>query len=371
VIDQQSATGIEEFSFDPASYASSRILSRVTRHTRTVGLAVALVAVLSGTVARVQAPGTFAKQIADLSEPAGYFDTDNLISNERSYLRVLPELARRKIRGGAYVGVGPDQNFSYIAEIRPSVAFIIDVRRDNLLLHLLFKALFSQARTRLEYLALLFGRPVPPDVERWRHAPIEQLTRYVDEHPVMSSLDSVRARLDAEVKSFGLPLSAADLATIDRFHRRFIAAGLELQFQSTGRPPQFYYPTYHDLLTETDGEGHQRNYLASDDSFQFVKSLEARDLVIPVVGNIAGPSAMAAIARALTARHEQLAAFYASNVEFYLERDGSYQRFAENLSRMPRTANSVLIRSIFGRGGGSLSELQPISEVLTETAIVR
>ena len=108
-----------------------------------------------------QARDPFAAQIAALSEPDGYFDTDNLISNERSYLEVLPELERRSVRGGAYIGVGPDQNFSYIAHIRPSVAFILDIRRDNLLLHLLFKALFQQSRTRVEYLALLFGRPVP------------------------------------------------------------------------------------------------------------------------------------------------------------------------------------------------------------------
>src|SRR6478735_5743887 len=111
----------------------------------------------------IQAPSPFAAQIAALSEPAGYFDTDNLISNERSYQQVLQDLRRRNVRGGAYVGVGPDQNFTYIAEIRPAVAFIVDVRRDNLLLHLLFKALFAQARTRVDYLSLLFGRAAPAD----------------------------------------------------------------------------------------------------------------------------------------------------------------------------------------------------------------
>jgi hypothetical protein len=352
-----------------AARAERLILTRVMRQRHVAALAICIVATLSGAVARVQSPGTFAAQIADLSEPGGYFDTDNLISNERSYLRVLPELARRNVHGGAYVGVGPDQNFSYIAEIRPSIAFILDVRRDNLLLHLLFKALFVQARTRLEYLSLLFGRTVPGDVARWRAAPIEQIARYVEQQASAQPLDSVRGRVDAAVKSFGVPLSAADLATIDRFHRRFIDAGLDLRFQSTGRPPQFYYPTYRDLLVETDGEGHQRNYLASEESFQFVKGLETRDRVIPVVGNLGGPSAMAAVARALAARHEQLSAFYVSNVEFYLERDGTYQRFATNLARMPRTSNSVIIRSIFGRGGGSMSELQPIAELLAEAAI--
>ena len=78
----------------------------------------------------------FAAQVEAFSEPGGYFDTDNLISNERSYLQVLPDLERPGVHGGAYVGVGPDQNFSYIARIRPPIAFIVDIRRDNLLLHL-------------------------------------------------------------------------------------------------------------------------------------------------------------------------------------------------------------------------------------------
>ena len=66
-----------------------------------------------------QAPGGFAAQVAALSEPGGYFDTDNLISNERSYLQVVPDLEKGGVRGGAYIGVGPEQNFSYIAHIRP------------------------------------------------------------------------------------------------------------------------------------------------------------------------------------------------------------------------------------------------------------
>ena len=127
-------------------------------------LAAVLVAVasLSGygsTVRQAPRPRTaFAAQVESLSEPNGYFDTDNLISNERSYLEVLTDLDRRNVRGGAYIGVGPDQNFSYIAHIRPSVAFILDIRRDNLLLHLLFKAIFQQSRTRIEYLAVRLHR---------------------------------------------------------------------------------------------------------------------------------------------------------------------------------------------------------------------
>src|SRR5579859_2382100 len=130
---------------------------------RTLLKAATLLALAS--VALAQATLPFAQTIARLSEPNGYFDTDNLISNESSYLQVVPELARRGVHGGAYIGVGPDQNFTYIAAARPSIAFVVDIRRDNELLHLLFKALFKESRTRADYLALLVGRTPPADAD--------------------------------------------------------------------------------------------------------------------------------------------------------------------------------------------------------------
>src|SRR5689334_13818903 len=107
-------------------------------------------AALTGALRVVDAApqSAFAARIERLSEPAGEFDTDNLISNEQSYLDIVPALKAPGMSGGVYIGVGPDQNFSYIAALRPSIAFIIDIRRDNLLLHLLFKALFTEARNR-------------------------------------------------------------------------------------------------------------------------------------------------------------------------------------------------------------------------------
>ena len=325
---------------------------------------------LAGGGARTAAQSSFAAQVAALSEPAGYFDTDNLISNERSYLDVVPDLKKRGVKGGAYVGVGPDQNFSYIAAIRPDVAFIVDVRRDNLLLHVLFKSLFTLARTRVEYLAMLLGRPVPADAEHWRDASLDKIVSQVETTVLDARAATVlRTRVDEAITKTGVPLTREDFATIDRFHRRFIEAGVGLRFQSTGRPPQSHYPTYRDLLLATDALGEHSNYLASEESFQFVKSMQQRDLVIPVVGDLSGPRALAAIGSLLRQRGQRLSAFYASNVEFYLFGDGRFDRFVGNLGGMPRAEHGVVIRSVFGRyaryGGGSSSHLQPVNELVT------
>ena len=294
-----------------------------------------------------------ARLVASLSEPGGYFDTDNLISNEKGYLHVLGALDRAGVRGGAYVGVGPDQNFSYIARVRPAVAYVVDIRRDNLLQHLLFKALFARARNRAEYLALLLGRPVPADVARWGDRSIDAIVAWADATPATpESQRAALAAVRAEVERYGVPLAVADLATIDRFHGEFITKGLDLQFTSAGRPPRPYYPTLRQLVQERDLEGRQASYLAREADFQFLKELQRRDLVIPVVGNLAGEHALAAIGRDVKARGERVSTFYVSNVEDYLLRDGSFATYARTVAALPRDAKSVMIRSWFGGSRG-------------------
>jgi len=304
---------------------------------------------------QAQAPPAFAATIAALSETGGYFDTDNLISNERSYLHVVPDLralSPQAGRNGVYVGVGPDQSFSYIAHLRPSLAILIDIRRDNLLLHLLFKALFAASRTRVEYLALLTGRALP-SAGGWEKQSIDAIVNHIDAAKPIGE-DAVRAlrdRLTALVASFGVPLTGGERQTIDRFHRRFIQAGLSLQFNTTGRAPQYGYPTYRDLLLEVDRTGTQRSFMVSEGDFQFVKDLQSRDGLIPVVGDLGGATALSSVAKYLAAAGLEVTAFYTSNVEFYLFRDGSFARFVANLSRLPRQPNSVIVRSVFPAGG--------------------
>ncbi|HEY2435096.1 MAG TPA: hypothetical protein VGI12_20670 [Vicinamibacterales bacterium] len=314
---------------------------------------------------------TFAAAVGSLSEKGGSFDTDNLISNEGSYLQVIPELRRRNVRGGAYIGVGPDQNFSYIVEVRPDVAYIVDIRRDNVLLHLLFKALFHESPTRVEYLSLLFGRVPPRDPRSWNTASVDRLAEYVPGAP-RADAAALHARLDKVVRAFGVPLSADDMKTIAGFHQRFIDAGLALRFQSTGRPPQWGYPTYGDMLVDRDAAGQPAHFLAAEEGYRFLRDLEGRDLVIPVVGDLAGPSAIANIGKAISARGEKLSAFYVSNVEFYLFREGTFGQFVANLKRVPHAGNAVVIRSFFARapvtptrpGDNSVSQVASVDDLL-------
>ncbi len=295
----------------------------------------------------------YGKLVERLSESGGYFDTDNLISNEASYLHVLGRLRRMGIQKGAYIGVGPDQNFSYITQIKPNIVYVVDIRRDNLLQHLLFKALFTTARNRVEYLALLFGRQAPSDSAGWESKSIQQLVDYVDKSGARRDVYEVSAKMVAQrVRAFGVTLSDAEVATVGRIHQAFFEAGLDLRFTSRNRAPRAYYPTYRDLLLEKDLTGKHASYLSDEGDFQFLKALETNNLVIPVVGNFAGERALAAVGRDAAERGQTIAAFYTSNVEFYLMREGGFDRFVENLKKLPYTDQSVIIRSYFSGGFG-------------------
>jgi hypothetical protein len=308
---------------------------------------------------------TFAGTVARLSEPSGYFDSDNLISNETSYLHAVSHLRSGRVSGGAYIGVGPDQNFSYIAAIRPSVAFMIDIRRDNMLMHLMFKALFQRSANRFEYLARWTGRIIPPGVRTWDGVSVDSILNYVDSLPVDpkgSETDSIIAT----VRRFGIPLAMADTSTIRRFHNEFTRQGLDLRFTSSGRSPRYYYPTLRQLILERDLEGNKASYLASEDSWRFLKDLQGRNRVIPVVGNLAGSKAFPAISREISARNERVSALYVSNVEMYIWRDGSFATFAEHAARLPRNERSVIIRSFFGGGFGQSHPLNRPEHVSTQ-----
>ena len=296
------------------------------------------------------ADSAFVALVTRLSEPGGFFDSDNLISNEASYLHPLGRLRALGTTGGAYLGVGPDQNFSYIAHVRPRIAIIIDIRRDNLLQQLLYKATFSLAPTRAEFLALLFGRMPPTDPRALAGATPDRLLDWVEAQPTDAvTAASAQARVLAAVRAIGLPLDARDTATIRRFHAEFIENGPSLRYTSIGRPPRPFYPTYRQLVTEHDLQGRQASFLAREEDYRWLRDFQARGLVVPVVGNLAGDKALPEIARYLRERGDSLSVFYASNVEQYLFRDGIFPRWAENLLQLPRTPRSAVIRSYFGR----------------------
>src|SRR3954469_2258549 len=104
------------------------------------------------------ADSTFWRLMNEYSEPWGTFRSENFVSNETALQWVIPKLVRRVPPGGVYVGVAPDQNFTLITAFRPGIAFIVDIRHQNAIEHLMYKALIETSKDRAEFLARLFSR---------------------------------------------------------------------------------------------------------------------------------------------------------------------------------------------------------------------
>jgi hypothetical protein len=106
-------------------------------------------------------------------------------------------------------------------------------------------------------------------------------------------------------------------------------------------------------MTAADARGVAGSFLASEDSYRAVRDLQARNLVVPVVGDFSGPRALSGVGTFLREHGLTVAVFYASNVEMYLFRGDGWKTFYRNLSSLPTDGQSVLVRSVFpGFGPG-------------------
>jgi hypothetical protein len=288
----------------------------------------------------------FWKLITDVSEPDGTFRSDNLVSNEIRFQWVLPELMRTVRPGGVYLGVGPEQNFTYIAALRPKLAFILDVRRGNVDLHLMYKALFELAADRADFVSRLLSRKRPAGLTETSTA-AEIFGAFAAEDPnegfAAETLAAIRNNL---VTVHHLPLTGADLERIQAIHHVFLLAGTKIQYSPYGSFGGTVQPTYGDLMAATDEAGQARSFLASEQAFIVVRDLERRNLIVPVVGNFAGPKTLHAIGGYVRRSGARVSMFYVSNVEEYLRQDGVWQTFCGNLASLPIDETSALVRAV-------------------------
>src|SRR5215510_3321735 len=135
----------------------------------------------------------FWKLSSSLSEQDGSFRSDNLLSNELNFQYVIPELLATAKQGRVYMGVGPEQNFTYITALKPAMAFIVDIRHGNLDVHLMYKALFELSNDRAEFVGKLFSRKRPAGLTA-RSTATELFTAYLE-------VDSSKELFDETLKA--------------------------------------------------------------------------------------------------------------------------------------------------------------------------
>ncbi len=304
----------------------------------------------------------FSRLSREMSEEGGYFRSDNFTSNETAYLTVLDKLRELGASGGAYIGVGPEQNFTYIAKIRPRIAFIMDIRRQAVLQHLVYKAVFHHAPDRVQFLAMLLSRPLPKEKGPTAKSELNEILAYFsqadpDAKAYAANLALIRKTIKEE---FQVTLSDYDQSGIEYVYSTFRNDGLDISYRSGANNPGGgfvggggfgggRFPVLKDLIAQTDLNGKLGNFLASNEDFEFVRGMHRKNLIIPVVGNFGGPKALAAIGEYLKKNGFTVTAYYTSNVEQYLFDGDLFSAWANNVKKLPLTEKSLFIRSASGR----------------------
>jgi len=335
------------------------MLTRINRHRLIAAVALLLLAFAAARRVRA-AEDTLPPQlsdeafwhlITDYSEAGGFFRFDNFISNEALFQHVLGRLKETTKPGGVYLGVGPDQNFTYIVALRPRIAFIVDIRRQNMLEHLMYKALIELSADRADFLSRLFARQRPENIGP--ESTPEELFKAFRNVPAeldlfFANLDAIKTQLE---ERHGFKLSAEDEASIQYIFRAFYVGGPNLTYVGPVTPRfavRNRMPSYADLMMQNDGEGQNHSYLSSEDNFGILKDLEQRNLIVPLIGDFAGPKTIRTVGTYLKQQNAVVTAFYLSNVEQYLfQQNDDWSRFYENVATLPLDSNARFIRSVF------------------------
>lgn len=287
---------------------------------------------------------------ASISEKGGHFPSDNFVSNESSLLHVDAAVHDPRRRGGAYLGVGPDQNFTYIGRLAPSVAFVVDIRRENALLHLVYKVLFETSTSRAAFLTRLFSRDGGEATETLGpEATVEELLALVEKAKpnARSEAALVTATLTRQ-RELAIPVELGDEKAIREAVHAFASEGPAIRYKMEGSSRK--YPTLFDLAKEKTDAGARVSFLADESTFRTVQRIQRENRLIPVVGNLAGDKAVRGIGEALRKRGVDLSAVYTSNVEQYVFAPADWKAWRANLASLPAREDALLLRVYFDQG---------------------
>jgi hypothetical protein len=325
------------------------------------------VATLADTLPSQISDAEFWRLVTELSEPNGPYPYENYVGNEVMLQRVIPATRQHTKAGGVYVGVGPEQNFTYALALEAKMAFVVDIRRQNMLTLLLYKALFEMTDNRADFVSQLFSRKRPPNLDA-KTTVSALLTAYKAVQPDQKYQQETLKTIRGVLAKHGFKLSNEDLQTIDRVHAVFYRGGpaIDYTFEATQLPPRppAGFPSFERMMIATDGDcgspclasyalppapGRSWSFLATEENYQYVRNMQRRNLFIPLVGDFAGPSTIRRIGQYLKEHGATVSAFYASNVEYYLD-NKQQQAFYANVLSLPTDSSSVIVRFISGTG---------------------
>ena len=309
----------------------------------------------------------FWRIFTEFSEPGGNYPYENFVTNEETIQDVMGVLTRVAKPGGVYLGVGPEQNFTYISGVKPGMAFVFDIRRQNAIELLMYKAIFEMSPTRADFVSHLFSIKSPDKVPETARA-----------NSLFLAFDGLKgdktyytqnlATIKSTLAKHKFALSADDLQKVEYVYDVFFRAGPEIDYTFASAFPQGMAPApnYIQAMTDTDADKKAWSFLATEENYRVVRQLQMKNLIIPIVGDFAGPKAIRKVAEYIQQHNAIVSAFYVSNVEAYLGGTaGAVSRsmggpekiraFYENVATLPMDSSSLFIRFI----GANYAQLLP------------
>jgi hypothetical protein len=286
----------------------------------------------------------FWRMISEFSEPGGSYPYENFVSNERRQQIVIPALKKATRPGEVYIGVAPEQNFTYAAALKAKMAFVIDIRRQNMLELLLYKALFELSPNRADFVSRLFSMKRPAGLDE-KSTATALFAAYEREK---GDADLYRQNVEAVRGVFrrrGFALSSEDLLKIEYVYQVLYRGGPAITYEFASASPATGSPTYAQIMNFTDAAGHNWSYLAAEENYQYVREMQRNNLFVPLVGDFSGPKAIRSVAQYLKQHNANVSAFYASNVESYLS-DRQTQSFYASLLTLPTDSTTMVVRYV-------------------------
>jgi hypothetical protein len=210
------------------------------------------------------------------------------------------------------------------------------------------------SNSRSEFVSRLFARSLPS------HVPTDigpaEIFAIAGSVPASETLadDTLRDVLRLLVQGHHFPLSEPQRTAIGTAYRTMVAGGPGLRGDYGGGS---WIRSYGELIAATDGEGGNRSYLSSENTFQIIRRYQRDNLIVPLVGDFAGPVALRAIGVYLRAHRQTVGAFYTSNVEEYLFKGGTWPAFVSNLRELPIDGSSLIVRTCFTHTAAGLQTL--------------
>ena len=332
----------------------------------------ASIAAQSTTTTTVEKPGVtplpdkisdadYWKLVSDMAEPGGYFRiVDNFTSNEMEVGQLFTMIRQLKVTGGVYLGVGPEQNLSYIAAIRPKMAVLFDIRHQAMLQHQMFKAIFELSPERADFISMQFAKPRPAKLDSTTEIrAMWDAFWYIPTDTALARTNYAQI-VERLTKTRGFTFTPDEAATLKNVYDSFIAYGPTITTngpQNAGRGGN-NANTFADMTGYSyDASGLPQSFLSSEDNYRYLRNLNLNNLILTVTGDFGGPKAIRAVADYLKAHDATVSAFYVSNVEQYLFMDGKEGNFYANVAALPVTETSIFIRPYslrgFRRGGAS------------------